>query len=249
MLLGLIGDLGRTKRSMEKTGEAQHDVARHEQSARTGMKNYALALGVLLAGVALGRAWQRSEEPQCHGRSISQWARHLTAHPVGQDRILAELGPALVPYLIRDLDTFGLGSTDLIYGPWCLLYTRAPNCVRTVLPEPILQSERRLNAVILLGRLGDGAKGAVPRLIDLLTDEQIRGSVVLTLAAIGPAAKPAMHELLAILEEEPQAFILSAVMKINPDWAELEPVLLRCQTNGPLWLRREADYALGRGRP
>jgi hypothetical protein len=95
---------------------------------------------------------------------------------------------------------------------------------------------------ILLGELGPDAKGAVPRLIRLLDDETVASSALASLRSIGPAAKPAVPRVTALMNEPYP--ILTTLLKIGVEPAEIVPLAIRAKTNGPPWLRREAAMVL-----
>jgi hypothetical protein len=81
----------------------------------------ALSAGVLLAafcsGSSLGKASERCREPRFHGRTAREWARDITAHPVGKKKIITELGPVLVPYLVQPSGQTLLSSCRCCRGP------------------------------------------------------------------------------------------------------------------------------------
>jgi HEAT repeat protein len=126
-----------------------------------------------------------------------------------------------------------------------MVFADAPAAIKRFLPPPISSEERRLNAIILLGKMGPAAAPAVPSLIDQLGDEMLdaTGAVVLALKQIGPAAKDAVPKLIEMLDE-PSAEIADALGAIGPDARAAIPALTRVSTNGPLTLRRSAQMAL-----
>lgn len=80
--------------------------------------------------------------------------------------------------------------------------------------------QMRLEAVLGLGASGVEAKIAVPGLIDLMKDEELRPSVVRALGSIGPEAKMAVPMLIdALREDEPEvrASAAAALARIGSD--------------------------------
>lgn len=203
-----------------------------------------LLVAVGTAAWTLGSAWQREAEPKLHNRPLSDWACELVKQPVAHQAVLIEAGGALVPYLVQEIRRPGLSERDLHYRFQRWLLSHVPVAIRGAWPAPMLQLERRRNAVILLGRLGPEARTAVPELVRLLDNEEIQGDALAALAAIGPRANLAIPKLIQILEEEPVPFAFSTLLKIGADPTELNPLLLYIQSNGPPWLRLEISVML-----
>jgi hypothetical protein len=191
-----------------------------------------------------GSHWEHSREFQWQGRTVREWAHEMTAHPVRNREAARHLGPLLVPDLVREIDSFsGFHDGTLAFEWACKAYSLAPVAARRWIPEPVLQSERRLNAIILLEYLGPDAKAAVPKLVSLLDDDTVVGSILTTFRAIGVAARPAVPRLRALVEE-PCPYVLSTLLQIDPDTTELRSLAIRAKTNGPPWLRAEAADVL-----
>src|SRR5690606_16275764 len=73
-----------------------------------------------------------------------------------------------------------------------------------VLVQALKDVSRRIRweVIQLLRRFGDDAAPAVPVLLDLIGDEELRCGVIETLGAIGPGAREAVPDLVAALQEE-----------------------------------------------
>jgi len=202
------------------------------------------SLLITLGGWTLVSTWRYATAPRHEGRTLSAWSHDLTAHPVARQKLLYELGPAIVPYLLHEIDRhYDPFDRDLSYTVSHWIYRHTPEFLSAYAPKPVPQDERRLNALILLGQLGADARAAVPTLIKLLDDESVSGSVVLALSAIGPDAQSAVPKLIAMLDE-PSPWVPTALAKIDSGTLATTAALRRASTNGPRWFQLEAAEAL-----
>jgi HEAT repeat protein len=218
------------------------------------MKSYLIVVfvsGALYSGWAFGK-WMGRAGPEAsyRGESLTHWARVLTADQSRQTHVLLEIGPRIVPHLEHEMTQCQSDRAESCYAIYSMVFTHAPGAIRSFLPAPISPEERRLNAIILLGKLGPAAEKAVPALIGQLGDETLEatGAVVLALKRIGPAAKDAVPKLIELLDE-PSAEVAAALGEIGPEASAAIPALIRVSTNGPLTLRRSAQAALQRIAP
>jgi HEAT repeat protein len=150
-----------------------------------------------------------------------------------------------VPHLIAEIQRASRpfrGNLPYHLSSW--LYDYAPEVLLAWIPEPIPASERRLNAVILLGELGPLAHEAVPVLIPLLEDEDLQCSIVFTLQAIGPAARLAVPKMIQLLRDEPELRLATALADLAPDDPEVIRTLVEVSRTGTGDVRREAATAL-----
>jgi len=105
-----------------------------------------------------------------------------------------------------------------------------------------------MQAAMALGRIGPDA---VPQLIQLLRDENLRHLAVMILADLGPAAKPAV-ETLASMEFDPDVDrdfrreILLTLARLGPDARAAVPALLNILGDKEHTLRPGAAWALAK---
>jgi hypothetical protein len=211
--------------------------------ARTQQQSSILA--VLGSGMAfvLILGFAAPAKPGIEGKTLKQWAQCSVEHPPAFKNAPRSIRPALVPHLIEEINSHPF-QRELRYKLASWLYDYAPEVVLPWVPEPIPTSERRLNAVILLGDLGPLAYEAVPALIPLLDDEALRCSVVFTLQAIGPAARVAVPKMVRLLIDDPDLRLATAVATLAPDDPEVIRTLAELRRIGPGDVRREATAAL-----
>jgi hypothetical protein len=183
-------------------------------------------------------------------KSLAHWARVLSADQSRQTNLLVEIGPRIAPYLAYEITRAQLGRLDPFYTLHSLIFANAPGAIQYLIPPPISPQERRLNAIILIGKMGPAGASALPTLINQLGDETLdaTGAVVVALKEIGPAAKDAVPKLIELLDE-PSAEVADALGAIGSDASAAIPALIRVSTNGPLTLRRSAKMALQRIDP
>jgi hypothetical protein len=204
-----------------------------------------LAVSLVCASLMTANAWRRAcSEPHFRGRPLSDGATVLAVEPGQNWTLVREIGPAITPFLVHEIERFSPIGQCLDELRFRLYYSIAP-LIAKVIPDPTLRAERRMGAIQLLGQLGPQAVGAMPTLIQLLDDETVVGSVMTTLGEIGPGAKTAVPKLIELLEQEsPRA--ATALGKIGP---EAIPALTRALTSDSLSHQLEAAVALARIRP
>ena len=191
-------------------------------------------------------AWHSPGAQRFEGKALSHWARVLTEDRVTRRKLWSQIGPALVPYLVKEMQRYDPYSEDMRFKYHFALYSKTPWWLRRHLPEPFSKEERCLNAIILLGQLGPAAKDAVPALIPLLDDDIVAGNFIHTLGCMGPAAKEAVPKLIESLEKG-APWVAITLGRIGA--SDAVPVLRRTLTNGPIWLRREAASVLAHLQP
>lgn len=122
---------------------------------------------------------------------------------------------------------------------------RLPAGVRQMLPEPVSADILRLNAASLAGRLGAGAKPAVPLLAQLLKDNDADANAAISLGELGPDAQSAIPALL-VASREHRVFAATALSRVAPFSAETFATLKALARSGPEWQRIECTQALQR---
>jgi HEAT repeat protein len=106
----------------------------------------------------------------------------------------------------------------------------------------------RINALVVLGRIGAGARTAVPDMIAALKDkeEDVRLEAVLALGQLGPAAKSAIPALLSSVQGDKLGLLEPAVSVAlgNIGTSAVTP-LKKALTDKDVRLRRTGAFALG----
>src|SRR5438093_128204 len=133
-------------------------------------KPFVALLFVAALSVATGAAvwlWQ-TRLPRRASQDVGAWLRQLDSDEYqARARATAEvaaLGPRAVPYLVAALQTRD-SALELLLLAW--LRELTPLDLR--LASPALVRQR---AATLLGKIGPGARGAVPALVRALNDKQ-----------------------------------------------------------------------------
>jgi HEAT repeat protein len=123
-------------------------------------------------------------------------------------------------------------------------------------------TEGSFYAIQNLGRMGPGARAAVPALVEALDTDDRRKAVFVAwaLGAIGPHARDAVPALIRALnrpypvkntkwEFNPDGFVAWALGRIGPDAKEAVPLLAAALHGEDVWARRPAAWALAQMGP
>src|SRR5438552_10142107 len=170
-------------------------------------------------------------EPAPETKSVSAWLKEWgedVHYSVSYDRehdaykALRELGPAAVAPLIQAL---GQSTGDSTQDWWTrdnaafVLGDIGPAAKAGVLELVALLDSKRAEirrwAANVLGRIGPDAYEAVPKLLDCLKDEAIRGRAAEALGEIGADATSAVPALIELLKEENGNVQRSAVVGLG----------------------------------
>ncbi|MEX0702861.1 MAG: HEAT repeat domain-containing protein [Planctomycetales bacterium] len=145
---------------------------------------------------------------------------------------LAKLGPAGEPAvrkLLAELDDeFARHDAAAALGAFEAHAERVVPVLAARLRDPDVEMRRR--AAAALGRLGTKAKSALPDLIALLEDEQIREAAATALGGLGAEAAPAVPALAKLLEIDEldcRRAAAAALGAIGPPAGPAVPALLR----------------------
>ena len=115
----------------------------------------------------------------------------------------------------------------------------------------------RAQAALSIWRLTNDATEVLPVLRKLLSEEDLEWEAIETLIALGPAATPAVPDLIRALEKDESAQIpaAEALGKIGPDAADALPALRKLLEHEDEQIREAAQKAIkaieqaGGGRP
>jgi len=122
---------------------------------------------------------------------------------------LGNIGEAAVPELLailtendKDAKRAAIQALEKIDPQWheSEAVRKEIDRITRLLTETI--GSARKSAIETLGKLGILAKDAVPDLIDILTDKEVRGAAVESLGKIGHGAEKAVPELIRILDDQ-----------------------------------------------
>jgi hypothetical protein len=177
----------------------------HLPTMRTHRLKWVILVGCVLV-VALGAPlfWALSpSDPVYEGRRLSSWLKDFAAlnytkrwdpHTKPAQAVRA-IGTNAIPWLVSQL------RADGGRWPWQINQLLAKQSViRYRLPDPSARLNRATDGFQALGELGEPA---IPALLRLL--EKKPGYVPSALAAIGPAAVPALHQCLTNTRSYPTA--------------------------------------------
>jgi HEAT repeat protein len=125
--------------------------------------------------------------------------------------------------------------------------------VRVLLPALLASLKEkdevvRINALVVLGQMGQAAKTTVPEIARSLKDKDmgVRMEAVLTLGEMGPAAKSTIPALLDALKEDELRLLEPLVsVTLGNIGAPAVPALTKALGDKDARLRRTAAYALG----
>jgi hypothetical protein len=196
-------------------------------------RQYVVACCVLFAGIAIWRftaSWPR--EPSYKGRPLRYWVRGYRAgnyvwnnsNPALADDALRHIGTNAIPILLQR-PTARDSPLDIKLLPWSHTWRRWAGKLLfvEVARIPHLRSYDAIEASCAFNALGQQASNAVPDLIRLL-DQDLpalnHGMVILTLAEIGPPAKPAVPAIMRYLrapDPVQRGQALYALGKVHPE--------------------------------
>jgi len=176
--------------------------------------------------------------------TVSLWAL-VRAHP--EDKQLRREATEKIVECLKDKDPFARVAAARALGA----LPPAPEITLPIL-EKMLKDADATTAQYALDALATIGPKAVPRLVELLKDKEIRVQVVYVLGQIGPGAAPAVDALAKLIDDPDENLSTEAVLaigKIGPDAKSAVPALVKSlqQENCPN--AHAIVYSLGRIGP
>jgi HEAT repeat protein len=163
------------------------------------------ALAVVAGFVLVYIAYQGREEiPDrvFNGKRISVWVKEALATDQYYEftETFKSVGAEAVPFLIPALRK----KDSRLNAAWVKLWPKLPGVFARRFDKPVLARDLRMRAVVLLREMGPPGKGAVPALIERLsdTDGTIRLHSAIALGDIGPDAISAVPALQPFLKDK-----------------------------------------------
>jgi HEAT repeat protein len=175
--------------------------ARMKHKSKLVMVALAIAAGGFLLVYIAYKGREEIPDRVVNGKRISAWVKEaLAADDYYRFReTLRPVGAEAVPYLVPALRK----KDSRRNAVWVKLWPKLPGIIARRFDKPILARDSRMRAVVLLREMGPAGKGAVPALIERLsdTDGTIRLHSAIALGNIGPDAISAAPALMPFLKD------------------------------------------------
>ena len=218
------------------------------------MKRVQLALALLVVAVATLAISQAriDHEPIYRGRALSVWlqaydpaSRHGRGSPQWNeaDKAVRQIGDKSIPLLLRMLR-----AKDSKLKLEAIALAQRQNVVRVHFVPAGVRNTEASRAFVALG---EAAKDAVPRLMEIYTEHislQSMNATEEALGWIGPAAKSAIPLLLEAATNSNNKVMASALWALGEIHAEPQlciPELIRGLNDRDAWTQISAAHALG----
>ena len=200
-------------------------------SFSTLRRRFALILAVLLTALLGTYCWQELHEPSYNGKRLSVVLRDLRdVSPVVSENpeldALIKIGPACLPYLIRQLELKDSSLENLYRRMWA----KSPEAFQNRFPLGLTRAERRATAAFALWQIGPGAFSAAPALVKALSDPNANvrreaASALWVFPVLSPSVVAAL--VLALKDPSVQERSMAALEHINCKPLSIIPQLIR----------------------
>ncbi len=215
-------------------------------------------LAALLAAVVGGLGWliMRPPERLFQGKPERVWINSLARYSENDFPQWQGLGSDAVPILIKALRK-GTGLLDRAYAKaWTHLPSAVAPTVARSLPHPDESIEVRVNAAIILGRLGINAKLSAPALASALRDENIAVHIaaIIGLENLLHSTSVKSHEKAGIVriliktmqdnQDSMRSLVISVLGKYKAQPELVVPVLISALNDSDASVRNRAALAL-----
>ena len=175
-----------------------------------------VAISAIAVGLLLWKLWD--QEPVYEGKPLSTWVKNLEKGSYSFDE-RKTLGSNTIPVLLIALQRCDKPGQDR----YRVAFEASPAWLRSVLPNPGLDADKiRMGAAVTLIQMGEEAKPAIPRLIELLKtshDFNVRLKVAFALLGLG-RGETSVTAALAEASNDPnwqvRAFAADALKQLDP---------------------------------
>ncbi|MDB6067252.1 MAG: repeat protein [Pedosphaera sp.] len=211
---------------------------------------------ILLLLLVLGTiAWLtlRQNEPVYQGKTLSAWLEVYHTNPQSDDpagleavkaadEAMRHMGTNVIPTLLRELQ-----AEDSQLKLKCVALFKKQHFIKLNFTEDYLRQQAACSA---FNALGNNGRSALPKLMALYENPRFynsRISIMGAIAAIGPAASPAVPILLPGLRDTNKTVVLCLEVSLGRIHAQpglAVPALLKCLSDRDWRVRRHAAYSL-----